>query len=290
MTGTMLGSGLEDVAVTVGVESMSRIPLGSNSKPKSPLPKSYREKYAFNSQFAGAEAIAKQWDITRDDTDAFGLRSQELAQQAWSEGRFKREVAPLEAPVLGEDGEPSDKTSVVDADEGLRKTSLEKLGTLKPVLEGGVHTAGSSSQVTDGAAALLLANENGLKKLGLEPRARIVYTTIVGSDPEMQLTGPIPATEKLLARTGMKIEDMDLFEVNEAFASVVLAWQKECGAPMDRVNVNGGAIALGHPTGATGDRLFTTALHELERTDKKHALISMCCGGGLGTGSIIERV
>ena len=286
----LLGSGMEDVMITVGVESMSRIPLGSNMQPGSPIPPSYFDHYEMNSQFEGAEAIARKYGISREDVDAFGLRSQQLARQAWSEGRFDREVVPVEAPILGEDGKPSGQTATISSDEGLRETSLEKLATLKPVVDGGVHTAGSSSQVTDGAAAVLLANEAGLKKLGATPRARVVYSTIVGSDPNMVLTGPIPATQKVFARTGMKVEDIDVFEVNEAFASVVLGWQKECGAPLDRVNVNGGAIALGHPTGATGDRLLTTALHELERTDAKHALIAMCCGGGLGTGTIIERL
>ncbi len=175
-------------------------------------------------------------------------------------------------------------------DEGLRDTSLEKLATLKAVVEGGVHTAGSSSQITDGASAVILASEEAVKRHGLRPRARIVYTTIVGVEPETMLKGPIPATEKLLKRTGQAITDMDIYEVNEAFASVVLAWQQAVGAVPERVNPNGGAIALGHPTGATGDRLVTTALHELERTGGRHALIAMCCGGGLGTGTIIERL
>jgi acetyl-CoA C-acetyltransferase len=276
--------------VTCGVESMSRIPLGANMKGGSPVTQRYLDRFAFKTQFEGAEMIAEEFGITREDTDRFGLRSQELAQQAWSEGRFEREVSPVEAPVLGEDGKPSGRTATVSIDEGLRKTSLDKLSTLKPVVEGGIHTAGSASQVTDGASAVLLANEAGLKKLGATPRARIVYSTIVGVDPVTMLKGPIPATEKLLAKTGMSISDMDVFEVNEAFASVVLAWQKACGAPPERVNPNGGAVALGHPTGATGDRLITTALHELERSGGRYALISMCCGGGLGTGTIIERV
>jgi acetyl-CoA C-acetyltransferase len=269
---------------------MSRIPLGANMKGGSPVSRSYLDRYAFKTQFEGAEIIAKEYGISRADTDAFGLRSQELAQKAWSAGHFEREVTPIEAHILGEDGKPSDRTATVSTDEGLRQTSLEKLATLKPVVDGGVHTAGSSSQVTDGAAAVLLANDAGLQKLGATPRGRIVYSTIVGVDPITMLKGPIPATEKVLARAGMSIGDIDVFEVNEAFASVVLAWQKACGAPPDRVNPNGGAIALGHPTGATGDRLITTALHELERTGGKYALISMCCGGGLGTGTIIERL
>jgi acetyl-CoA C-acetyltransferase len=287
----LLGSGLEDVALTCGIEMMSRIPLGANFQHHGrPIGKSYFERYAFKSQFEGAEMIAAEFGITREDTDRFGLRSQELAGKAWAEGRFEREVVPVEAPVLDEDGKPTDETLTVSRDEGLRESSLEKLATLKPVVEGGVHTAGSASQITDGASAVLMASEDAVKRLGLTPRARIVYSTIVGVDPVTMLKGPIPATEKLLARTGLKIDDMAVYEVNEAFASVVLAWQQAVGAVEERVNPNGGAIAIGHPTGATGDRLLTTALHELERTNEKYALITMCCGGGLGTGTIIERV
>jgi acetyl-CoA C-acetyltransferase len=178
----------------------------------------------------------------------------------------------------------------VKRDEGLRKTSLEKLAQLDAVPGVTLHTAGNSSQVTDGAAALILASEEGARQLGVAPRARIVTTTLVGVDPVTMLKGPIPATQKVLRTAGLRIDEIDAFEVNEAFASVVLAWMKELEPPEDRVNPNGGAIALGHPTGATGDRLLTTALHELERTDGRYALISMCCGGGLGTGTIIERV
>ena len=287
----LVASGLEDVVLTCGVESMSRIPLGANFQHFGrPVPKTYFPRYAFNSQFQGAELIAQEYGITRADTDAFGLRSQELAARAWAEGRFDREVLPIDAPVVDAEGKPTGETVRVARDEGLRATSLEKLGSLKAVVEGGLHTAGTSSQVTDGASAVLLASGDAVKRLNLRPRARVVYTTIVGVDPVTMLKGPIPATRKLLAKTGLAIGDMDVYEVNEAFASVVLAWQKECGPRADRVNPNGGAIALGHPTGATGDRLLTTALHELERTNGKYALISMCCGGGLGTGTIIERV
>jgi acetyl-CoA C-acetyltransferase len=289
----LVGSGLEDVVLTCGVEMMSRVPLGANFADKKlgrPVPKSYFSKYAFNSQFQGAELIAKEYGITREDTDRFGLRSQENAARAWKEGRFDREVIAQDAPVLDAEGKPTGETLRVARDEGLRETSLEKLGALKAVLEGGLHTAGTSSQVTDGASAVILASEAGLKRLGLKPRARVVYSTIVGVDPETMLKGPIPATRKLLERTKLRIEDMDVYEVNEAFASVVLAWQKECGAVAQRVNPNGGAIALGHPTGATGDRLIASALHELERTQGRYGLITMCCGGGLGTGTIIERL
>jgi len=289
----LVGSGLEDVVLSCGVESMSRIPLGANFADKKlgrPVPKSYFARFAFNSQFQGAELIAKEFGITREDADRFGLRSQQLAKQAWDEKRFVREVTPIEAPVVNEAGEPTGELRTVSRDEGLRETTLEKLASLKAVMEGGIHTAGTSSQITDGASAVLFANEAGVKRHGLRPRARIVYSTIVGVEPETMLKGPIPVTKKLLDRTGLEIDQMDVFEVNEAFASVVLAWQKAVGANPDRVNPNGGAIALGHPTGATGDRLIATALHELERTGARYALIAMCCGGGLGTGTILERI
>jgi acetyl-CoA C-acetyltransferase len=289
----LVGSGLEDVILSCGVESMSRVPLGANFADKKlgrPIPKSYFERFAFKSQFEGAELIATEFGIGREDADRFGLRSQELAQRAWREGRFDREVVAVDAPVLDADGRPTGDTRRVERDEGLRDTSLEKLAQLEPVLPGGVHTAGTSSQITDGAAAVLLASEDAVRRLSLRPRARIVDTTIVGVDPVTMLKGPIPVTEKLLARTGLAIDAMDVYEVNEAFASVVLAWQAACEPVADRVNPNGGAIALGHPTGATGDRLLATALHELERSGGRRALVAMCCGGGLGTGTIIERV
>jgi acetyl-CoA C-acetyltransferase len=289
----LVGSGLEEVVLSCGVECMSRIPLGANFADKAlgrPVPKSYFARYAFNSQFQGAELIAKQYGITREDTDRFGLRSQELARKAWEEGRFEREVAAVDAPVLDAAGKASGETQRVARDEGLRETSLEKLSGLKAVVEGGVHTAGTSSQITDGASAVLLASAGAVARLGLRPRARIVDSILVGVDPVTMLLGPIPATRKLLARTQLRIEDIDVFEVNEAFASVVLAWQKELRPEPGRVNPNGGAIALGHPVGATGDRLLTTALHELERTGGRRALVTMCCGGGLGTGTILERV
>jgi acetyl-CoA C-acetyltransferase len=287
----LVGSGLEDVVLSCGVECMSRIPLGANFQSHGrPIPKSYFERYAFNSQFQGAELIAREFGLTREGTDRFGLRSQELAKRAWQEERFAREVLPIDAPVLGEDGKPTGESLRVARDEGLRDTSLEKLATLKAVVEGGLHTAGTSSQVTDGASAVLLASEAAVKRHGLRPRARVVDTTIVGVDPVTMLKGPIPATHKLLRRTALRIEDMAVYEVNEAFASVVLAWQQAVGAVPERVNPNGGAIALGHPVGATGDRLLTTALHELERTQGRYALVAMCCGGGLGTGTILERL
>jgi acetyl-CoA C-acetyltransferase len=286
----LIGAGIEDLVLACGVEMMTRIPLGSNMAGGSPLPPSYRAHYAFASQFQGAEMIAKEFDISRGDTDRFGLQSQQKAIAAWEHGRFAREVVPIQAPVLGPDGKPTGETRMVGTDEGLRQTSLEKLAELKPVEPGGVHTAGTSSQVSDGASAVLLASPERVRRSGLKPRARIVTTTLVGVDPVTMLKGPIPATEKVLAASGLKIHDMDTFEVNEAFASVVLAWQKACGPNPERVNPNGGAIALGHPTGCTGARLITTALHELERTGGRYGLIAMCCGGGLGTGTIIERL
>jgi acetyl-CoA C-acetyltransferase len=289
----LIGSGLEDVVLSCGIESMSRIPLGaafSDQRLGRPLPPSYLKRFAFAAQFQGAEMIAQEYGLTRADCDRFGLRSQRNARRAWDEKRFDREVISVQAPVLDAEGKETGESLSVTRDEGLRETSLEKLAALEPVLEGGVHTAGTSSQITDGAAAVILASRDGVERLGLKPRARVVYATIVGVDPVTMLTGPIPATRKLLSKTGLDLSDIDVFEINEAFASVVLAWIKAIGPDPERVNPNGGAIALGHPTGATGDRLITTALHELERTGGRRALISMCCGGGLGTGTILERL
>ena len=290
LAAAMVGSGIEDVVLACGVEMMTRVPLGANMKGGSPLSPQYGDHYAYASQFQGAEMIAREYGITREDTDRFGLRSQKLAAQAWSEGRFQREVQPVDAPVVDESGKPTGERRTVARDEGLRESSLEKLATLNPVEPGGVHTAGTSSQVSDGAAAVLLASPKRAQELGIKPRARIVTTTLVGVDPVTMLKGPIPATRKVLQQSGLEVDDIDVFEVNEAFASVVLAWMKELNPNPERVNVNGGAIALGHPTGSTGARLITTALHELERTGRRYALISMCCGGGLGTGTILERL
>jgi acetyl-CoA C-acetyltransferase len=291
---SLVGSGVVDVAVACGVELMSRVPIGSNSSKKLglgvPIPKTYFPRYEFTSQFEGAERIADKWGITRTDTDEFGLLSQQRAAQAWAEGRFDTQVVAVDAPDVDDEGKPTGTTHHVARDEGLRDTSLEALAALKPVARpDGVHTAGSSSQISDGAAALLMMTADKATELGLRARARIVDTCLVGVDPILMLTGPIDATQRLLARTGMALADIDLVEINEAFASVVLAWQRELGADLDRTNPNGGAIALGHPLGATGAFLMTKAVHELERTDGATALITMCCGGGLGTGTIIER-
>jgi acetyl-CoA C-acetyltransferase len=292
---SLVSAGVVDVAIACGVESMSRIPIGANSSKKLglgvPIPKPYFGRYEFTSQFEGAERIAERWEITRADCDAFGLASQQRAARAWEEDRFAGQVVPIEAPDLDDEGNPLDTTHLVERDEGLRDTSLEALAKLKPVArEDGVHTAGSSSQISDGAAAVLVTTAETAERLGLTPRARVVDTCLVGVDPVLMLTGPIDATRRLLARTGHPIDDIDLFEINEAFASVVLAWAREVGADLERTNPNGGAIALGHPLGATGAFLLTKALHELHRTGGDRALISMCCGGGLGTGTLIERV
>jgi acetyl-CoA C-acetyltransferase len=291
----LVGSGVVDVALACGVEVMSRVPIGSSGNKKLglgvPIPRTYFDKYEMTSQFEGAERIADKWGITRADTDAFGLASQQRAAQAWAEGRFDGQYITVEAPDVDAEGKPTGTTHTVARDEGLRETTLEKLAALKAVgRENGVHTAGNSSQISDGASAVLLMSEEKAAALGLKPRARIVDTCLVGVDPVLMLTGPIDATRRLLDRTGLSIDDIDTFEINEAFASVVLAWQKEVGADPAKTNPNGGAIALGHPLGGTGGFLLTKALYELERTGGRYGLVSMCCGGGIGTGTIIERL
>jgi len=290
MGAAMVAAGIEEMVMSCGVEMMSRVPLGAAMKDGNPMGTNYANHFQPTSQFAGASMIAEEYQITRQDADQFGLESQQKAIKAWEENRFEREVVPVEAPILGEDFKPTGETRIIDRDEGLRATNLESLAGLKPVPSQEIHTAGTSSQVSDGAAAVIMASEKAVKEHNLKPRAKIVATTLVGVDPVTMLKGPIPATRKVLERAGLTIDDIDVFEVNEAFASVVLAWQKDLGVDPSKVNVNGGAIALGHPTGSTGARLITTALHELERTGGKYALIAMCCGGGLGTGTIIERL
>jgi acetyl-CoA acetyltransferase family protein len=247
----------------------------------SPWPPALMERYNLVPQGIAAEMIADNWEIPRRELDELALRSHRLAARATEEGRFEREIVPFQ--VNG--------TTYV-SDQGIRPdTSLEALAGLKPAFKpDGRITAGNSSQISDGAAAVLLMSAEKASELGVQPRARIVDQTAVGVDPVMMLTGPIPATRKLLERSGMTIDDVDLFEVNEAFAPVVLAWRRELDPDMDRVNVNGGAMALGHPLGSTGARLITTLLHELERADKEIGLVTMCCGGGLGTGTVIQRI
>ena len=294
LAASLIGSGVVDVAIACGVEVMSRVPIGSNSKKDLglgvPIPKTYFEEYEMTSQFEGAERIADKWEVTRADTDNWGVESQARAARAWNEDRFSGQYIEVDAPEVNEAGEVIG-TRRITKDEGLRETTLEKLSSLKPVARPeGVHTAGNSSQISDGAAAVLMMTEEKAKSLGLKARARIVDSCLVGVDPVLMLTGPIDATERLLERNNLKIGDIDVFEINEAFASVVLAWAKAVGADLERTNPNGGAIALGHPLGATGAFLITKALNELERTGGRYAIISMCCGGGLGTGTLIERI
>ncbi|MEA3055249.1 MAG: acetyl-CoA C-acetyltransferase [Actinomycetota bacterium] len=293
LAASLVGGGAVDVAIGCGVETMSRVPIGSAMRTDFgvPTPKSYFGRYEMTSQFEGAERIAEKWGISRQDTDAFGLLSQERANRAWAEDRFAGQIVEIDAPDLDEEGKPKDTTHRVSKDEGLRETSLEKLATLKPVArENGVHTAGSSSQISDGAGAVLMMTAEKAKELKLTPKARVVDHCLVGTDPVLMLTGPIDATERLMKRNNMTVDQIDVFEVNEAFASVVLAWAKECKIDMEKANPNGGAIALGHPLGGTGAVLVTKALYELQRTGGRYGLVSMCCGGGLGTGTLIERL
>jgi acetyl-CoA C-acetyltransferase len=273
-----------EVGIGCGVEAMSRVGLGMNviNGPGTSRPPGYPPEMP--DQFGAAERIAQRRGITRSDVDEFALASQQHAARAQAEGRFDRELAPIE--VVDPDGQ----RIVVDRDQGPRESTLDGLAKLKPVLEDGIHTAGSSSQISDGAAAVLWMSEARAKAAGLRPRARIVAQVLVGAEPYYHLDGPVDATRKVLKKAGMTMADIDLFEVNEAFASVALSWARVHEPDMDKVNVNGGAIALGHPVGATGSRLITTALHELERSDKTLALVSMCCGGALATGTILERL
>ncbi|CAN5437354.1 steroid 3-ketoacyl-CoA thiolase [soil metagenome] len=286
----MIAAGTIDVGVACGIESMSRIPLGANVPAGLGDPRPSDWTIDMPNQFEAADRIANNRGITRADLDAFGLASQQKARVAIDEGRFKREIVAIEAPVLDAEGNPTGETRLVDTDQGLRDTTLEGLAGLRSVLPGGMHTAGTSSQISDGASAVLIMDEDKARALGLTPRARIVSHCLVGSDPYYHLDGPIDATQRVLDRTGRSISDFDLFEVNEAFASVVLSWAGQHAVPMEKVNVNGGAIAIGHPVGSTGTRLITTALHELERRDQASALISMCAGGAMATGTIIERI
>jgi acetyl-CoA acetyltransferase family protein len=284
-------AGAYDVVVAAGVEVMTRVPMGASfadGKYGFPFgPKvgaRYAEAGGLVPQGISAELIADKWNLSRDDLDEFGARSQQLAAQATAEGRFEREILP----VLGADG------SMMSIDEGLRETTMASLAQLKPVFrpeeEGGRVTAGNSSQITDGAAALLIMSEERANSLGLRPRARFVNFALAGDDPRMMLTAPIPATHRVLERAGMTIDQIDRVEINEAFASVVLAWEQELHPDMDRVNPNGGAIALGHPLGCSGARLMTTLLHELERTGGRFGLQTMCEGGGMANATIIERL
>ncbi|MCB0995136.1 MAG: steroid 3-ketoacyl-CoA thiolase [Acidimicrobiales bacterium] len=294
---SLIAAGIEDVVMACGVENMSMVPIGANASAGAkagfgkPITRAYFEHHEYTSQFEGAERIAEKYGITRDDTDAFGLESQVRAARAIAEGRFETQLVPVTAPVVDEDGNKTGDTITVTRDEVPRETSREALAGLKPVArEDGVHTAGTSSQIADGAGAVLMMAADTAEQLGLRPLARVLQTCLVGCDPVLMLEGPIPATQRMLSRQGIGIDDVDVVEINEAFASVVLAWAKTVGADMSRVNPNGGAIALGHPLGGTGAILVTKAIHELERTGGTNALVTMCCGGGLGTGTLLARV
>ncbi|HST87708.1 MAG TPA: thiolase family protein [Ktedonobacterales bacterium] len=279
----LIQSGVADVTIAGGIEAMSRLPIGSSTASGGhPFPPSLLELYPLVHQGISAELMAEKWDIPREELDAYGLRSHQRAAAAQDAGHFDRELMPI----------PLADGSVFARDEGVRRdTTLEKLAGLQPAFKpDGKITAGSSSQISDGAAVLLLTTPEKAAELGLTPRARIVAQKVVGVDPVLMLSGPIPATQQILAKAGLKLDDIDLFEVNEAFASVVLAWQREIHPEMEKVNVNGGAIALGHPLGCSGAKLMVTLLHELERREARYGLQTMCCGGGLGTATIIERV
>jgi acetyl-CoA acetyltransferase family protein len=284
-------AGAYDIVVAAGVEVMTRVPMGSamaDGKYGWPFgPRAvarYQDEGGLVPQGVSAEMIADKWNISRDDMDRFGVQSQTRAARATAEGRFEREILPvLDA-----------ERNLMTRDEGIRDTSMESLGKLKPSFrseeDGGRVTAGNSSQITDGASALLIMSEAKAKALGLTPRARFVNFSLAGDNPRYMLTAPIPATRKILERTGLSIHDMDVIEINEAFASVVLAWEKEFHPDMEKVNPNGGAIALGHPLGCSGARLMTTLLHELERTNGRYGLQTMCEGGGMANATIIERL
>ena len=284
-------AGAYDIVIAAGVESMSNVPMGSSvvgGEMGHPFPPDMLERYSETGlppQGIGADMISDEYNISREDLDAFGAQSQQRAEQATTEGRFDNEIIPVPIDIDG-------VTEMHTVDEGIRPgTTAEKLGALKPAFkEDGRITAGNSSQICDGASAILIMSAEKAAELGLKPRARFHTFALAGTDPVTMLKGPIPATEKVFERSGLTVEDIDLFEINEAFASVVLAWQKETGADLSKVNVNGGAIALGHPLGCSGAKLMTTLLNELERTDGRYGLQAMCEGGGLANATIIERI
>ncbi|WP_432050099.1 steroid 3-ketoacyl-CoA thiolase [Verrucosispora sp. NA02020] len=286
LVSALITAGAIDVGIACGVESMTRVPVGTNLYQG---PGHYKtDDYPWDdppkAQFGGAERIAAKYGVDRAAADAYGLRSQRRAAAAWAQGRFDAEVVAVRAPT------PDGGTVEVTRDQGLRETTPDGLAGLRPTVEGGVHTAGSTSQISDGAAAILWMSAERAAALGLRPRARLVHQVVTGSDPTLLLEGPVVATRKILDRAKMRLSDIDVAEVNEAFAAVVLGWTAAHDADPERVNVNGGAIALGHPLGASGTRLLVSALHELERTDRELALVTMCCGGALGTASILQRM
>ena len=288
----LVKGGSIDVGIACGIEMMSHVSLGANviNGPGYFIP----EGWPWDSpqtQFEMAQRIADNRGISRADVDAFGFASQQKAKAAQDAGYFDREIVPIEAPVLGEDGQPTGDTVKIDKDQGIRESTLEGLAALKPVIPDTIHTAGNSSQISDGAAAVLIMTKEKAEAYGLKPRARIIMDVLTGTDPYYGLDGPVDATRVMEKKTGMSIRnDIDLYEANEAFAAVVLSWAGVYDIDMSKVNVNGGAIALGHPVGSTGSRLIVSALHELERSGKGNAFITMCCGANVGTGTIIERL
>ncbi|HEY9563501.1 MAG TPA: steroid 3-ketoacyl-CoA thiolase [Nocardioides sp.] len=294
MVAGLIASGQIDAGIGCGVEAMSRVSLGAALAPGTGMPMPDDFTLDMPDQFTAAERIAAKYGITREAADHLGLVSQQRAAQAWAEARFDNILVPVTAPVMAkqEDGSLVDtgETRLVERDQGLRETTAENLAKLNPVIPDGIHTAGNSSQISDGAAAVLLMSRERAEADGLRPRARIVASGMVGSDPYFHLDGPIAATTHVLEKSGMKLGDIDLVEINEAFASVVLSWAKTHDADMDKVNVNGGAIALGHAVGSTGSRLIAQAVEEMERTDKSTALVTMCAGGAHATATIIERI
>ena len=290
LVSALIDAGQIDIGIAAGVESMSRVGLGASAMHgpgyfiTDPWPWDQPM-----SQFEAADRIAKNRGISKQDCDELAVRSQANAIRAWDEGLFPQ-VVPVEAPVMGEDMQPTGETRTVSRDQGMRPTTMESLADLRILTEGGVHTPGTASQISDGAAAVLYMSADEAKARGLKPRARIVQGVVAGSDPYYLLDGPVNATELLFKKTGMHLGDIDVVEINEAFASVVLSWQRVFDADMDKVNMRGGAIALGHPVGSTGARLIGEALVNLEQQDKSTALITMCCGAANGTGTIIERL
>lgn len=287
----LIESGAIEVGIACGVESMSRVPMGTNlyQGPGHYKTADYPWDDPPHAQFGGAERIARRQRLGREELDTFGVRSQRRAALAHAEGRFDAELVAVRAPVPDESGRPSE-LRLVERDQGLRTTTLQGLAALPPTVVGGLHTAGTTSQVSDGAAAILWMSTRRARELGLAPRARLTHQVVTGADPYYLLDGPVAATAKLIDRAGIRLADVDLVEVNEAFAAVVLNWLAAFWYDPDRVNPNGGAIALGHPLGASGTRLLVTALHELERRDAGTALVTMCCGGSLGTASLLERL
>ena len=290
----LIATGGARIAIGCGVEQMSQVPLGTAARGGGGY---YKDAETWpwddppNGQFGAAQRVAERRGITRSQLDELGADSQKKAAKAWEEGRFDLEtVSVLDAPQVDGDGVPTGEVRLVNKDQGLRETTVENLSKLRPVVEGDLHTAGTSSQISDGAAAVLWMDSDTAEAIDVKPRARIAYHTMVGSDPYYLLDGPVEATQKMLDQSKYSISDFDLFECNEAFASVLLSWAQVHGVPMEKVNVNGGAIALGHPVGCTGSRLITTILYELERQDKELGFVTMCQGGALGIAIVIERI